>query len=45
MANATAPPRRYTTIWYSVLDQNGRSWNVADNYEPKKISRPDRPIL
>ncbi|WP_152439992.1 hypothetical protein [Rhodococcus qingshengii] len=34
----------YTAIWYSVLDANGRYWNVADNYEPTKMPRSERPL-
>ncbi|MFF1553345.1 hypothetical protein ACFVX3_20190 [Rhodococcus erythropolis] len=42
--DATGPSHHYTAIWYSVLDANGRSWNIADNYEPTKISRFERPL-
>ncbi|OFV75154.1 hypothetical protein [Rhodococcus erythropolis] len=42
--DATSPSHHYTAIWYSVLDAHGRSWNIADNYEPTKISRSERPL-
>lgn len=44
-ADTSAPPGHFTVIWYSVTDANGRSWNVADNYAPTKVPRPDRPLL
>jgi hypothetical protein len=44
-ADKAATPGHFTVIWYSVTDANGRSWNVADNYAPIKVSRPDRPLL
>ena len=40
----TVPSHHYTAIWYSVMDANGRYWNIADNYEPTKIFRPARPL-
>lgn len=42
--DTTGPSHHYTAIWYSVLDANGRSWNIADNYEPTKIPRNRRPL-
>ncbi|MBP1114509.1 hypothetical protein JOE30_000306 [Rhodococcus sp. PvP016] len=36
----TAPP--FVLIWYSVMDANGRYWNVVDNNEPEKVPRPSR---
>lgn len=42
--NTSAPNHHYTAIWYSVMDANGRSWNIADNHEPTKISRSERPL-
>ncbi|MDV6211873.1 hypothetical protein R3Q08_26785 [Rhodococcus erythropolis] len=43
-ADTSAPSHHYTAIWYSVLDANGRYWNIADNYEPTKIPRSERPL-
>lgn len=42
--DTSAPSHHYTAIWYSVMDANGRYWNVADNYEPTKMPRSERPL-
>lgn len=44
-ADTSSAPRHFTVIWFSVTDANGRTWNVADNYAPTKVPRPDRPLL
>ncbi|GCE45086.1 hypothetical protein Rhow_001113 [Rhodococcus wratislaviensis] len=36
----TAPA--FVRIWYSVMDANGRYWNVVDSNEPEKVPRPSR---
>lgn len=36
------PVPAFVVIWYSVTDANGRFWNVVDNNEPEKVSRPTR---
>ena len=36
------PAHAFTVIWYSVMDANGRYWNVVDNNEPEKVPRPSR---
>lgn len=36
------PTPAFVNIWYSVTDANGRFWNVVDNNEPEKVSRPTR---
>lgn len=42
--DTSTPSHHYTAIWYSVMDANGRYWNVADNYEPTKMPRSERPL-
>lgn len=44
-ADTSSAPRHFNVIWFSVTDANGRTWNVADNYAPTKVPRPDRPLL
>jgi hypothetical protein len=36
------PVSAFVRIWYSVMDANGRYWNVVDNNEPEKVPRPSR---
>lgn len=36
------PTPAFVSIWYSVMDANGRYWNVVDNNEPEKVPRPSR---